>query len=131
MSIAICIATDGRTNFLIRTTPNRRVQFRDCQATVSEPVDIPRILQEPGVVVEIDAGFLDWLPGWIRSIPGQDPIKATIRLPEGYSLAEDYSIVDDRAVEEEFAHLLKPAEPAVGGRRRGGRDDRPLGTDPG
>lgn len=113
--IANCIATDGRTNFLIRTTPNRRVQFRACQATVNEPVDMPRILREPGVVVEVQEGYLDWLPEWIRQIPPGDnaPVKATVLLPQGYSLgpAPNYDVLKDGGPTD------KPATSTVGGRR--------------
>jgi hypothetical protein len=84
--IAEATTTDGKTNFMLPTTPGSYVAFQGGRAYIGREQDMIHVLRREGVVVTVYPERIDWLPKWLNACGWQQPPRARLDLPEGYSL---------------------------------------------
>lgn len=70
--------------------PGEYLEFRGGVASVENAVYMPKVLAIPGVQVEINAEYAEWISGWVEAIPiGAHPSAVIVLTGEG---REQYSV---------------------------------------
>lgn len=110
-------------SFALPTTPGRRVEFHGGEAYVYSELDMPFLLRREDLVIEPDPRYLDWLPDWLSKCGERTPPLATLQLPEGYSVGDDYTLLrpDDAGGAEEATATSSSSAP----RRRAKKEPEP------
>jgi hypothetical protein len=102
-------------NATFTTIPGGKVGFRGGEALVYDARMVPWALRRADVVVTPCPRYLDQISAWCRRLPEDEKVKATIVLPEGYTLdgAPDYALHAPDAVEPEEAPAYQEFMAAV------------------
>lgn len=72
---------------VVETRPGVRIMFPGGQAFIRNERDMIHLLRRDDLIIMVDE-WVDFVPGWMNACGWDRPPKATIQLPEGYSLVK-------------------------------------------